>query len=458
LVVRLPRFYAKKRGHRRTSSREWGVVGDGLFHGGLLVAGLFFGGLLVTGVAAPEWRINHAFRESKGRVLAKGLARTTVADPPAAVITTWRPCLLVRYPAQGVVLESWSHGTAAENTPDRDLALRRLRAWTLGTDIPCWYDPAAPETVVLRRGYNWWLWLLSLLLPGALVLIGGSGLARGLRSWGKSEERRAASAGLSELLDPLVQPSLTAPGYPTVPTWDDLVNSPGTILRHRLPIESPENWTLVGFGLFALLWNAVVVVLAVGAGLDLLGGRIDWWLFALLVPFLAVGVGGVALFVRSLVFATAIGPTQVEISDHPLVPGGRYDVLLAQGGTGTFRSLELTLELEEQATFRQGTDTRTEHLIVLRQPVAAFQDIAAEPHARFEARAIVEIPADGMHSFTSAHNAVRWRLVVHGVPQKWPAFDRVFPIVVFPPDGGGGEGASRAATHRDRSPGTEQIP
>ena len=432
--MRLPRLYAKKRGHRRTGAREWGAFGDGLFHGILLAAGLFFGALLLSGVAAPEWRINHEFRESRGTVLAKGLARTTVVDPTGTVLSSWRPCLLLRYSVNGTVQESWSHGPASQNTSDRAAALRRLAAWTLGAETICWYDPAAPQTVVLQRGYNWWLWLLSLLLPGALVLIGGSGLVRGLRAWGRSEEYRASSAGLSEMLDPLAQPALAAPGYPAVPVWDDLVNSPGTLLRYRLPIESPENWTLVGFGLFALLWNAVVVVLAVGAGLDLLGGRIDWWLFALLVPFLGVGIGGIVLFVRSLVFATAIGPTQLEISDHPLIPGRRYDVLLAQGGTGTFQTLTLTLELEEQATFRQGTDTRTEHLVVWKQPVAGFRDVTVAADARLENRASIEIPANAMHSFTSAHNTVRWRLVVRGSPTRWPAFCRTFPVVVFPPE------------------------
>jgi hypothetical protein len=434
MPVRLPQFYAKKRGHRRTVSREWGVFGDGLFHGTLLAAGLFFGALLVSGVTAPEWRINHEFRQARGTILAKGLARTTVADPPGTAMKSWRPCLLLRYVVDGVKRESWSQGPAAENTSDRESALRRLDAWKLGAETACWYDPDSPEIVVLKRGYNWWLWLLSLLLPGALVLVGGSGLLRGLRAWGKSEEHRAASAGLSELLDPLAQPTPAAPGYPAVPVWDDLVNSPGTILRYRLPIESPENWTLVGFGLFALLWNAVVAVLAVGAGFDLMSGKMDVWLLALLVPFVGMGIGGIALFVRSLVLATAIGPTQLEISDHPLAPGARYDVLLAQGGSGTLRSLALSLELEEQATFRQGTDTRTEQLGVWRQSVAECHDVNAKPESRFETRAVVSIPADAMHSFTSAHNSVRWRLVVRGTPEHWPAFTRVFPVIVFSPD------------------------
>ena len=431
--MRLPRFFAKKRGHRRTGSREWGVVGDGLFHALLLAGGLFFGGLLASGVAAPEWRINHDYLESQCTILAKGLARMTFEDPPGAVNTLWQPRLRVRYTAGERIHEAWTKGTSTQATSDRAAALARLSAWHLGDRARCWYDPASPETVVLERGYNWWLWLLALLLPGALVLIGGAGIVRVLRTWGKSEERRAASAGLTELLDPLAHPASTAPGHPAVPSWDDLVNSPGTILRYRLPIESPENWTLVGLGLFATLWNAVLIVLAVGAGLDLLGGRIDWWLFALLVPFLGVGIGGVVLFIQRLFLATVVGPTQVEISDHPLVPGGRYDVLLAQGGTGTFRHLEMSLELEEQATFRQGTDTRTEHVTVWRKRVVEFRDVSPAPDARFEAWVTIEVPPDAMHSFASAHNAVRWRLIVRGVTERWPDFSRVFPVVVFPP-------------------------
>jgi hypothetical protein len=276
------------------------------------------------------------------------------------------------------------------------------------------------------------MWILTLVLPGALVAFGGSGLMRAVRTWGKSQEHRAASAGLPELLDPMAHAPLEAPGHPGVPSCDNLVNSPGTILRYRLPLESPENWTLLGFGLFAVLWNAVVVVLAIGAGLDLLGGRTDWLLFGLLVPFVVVGIGGIVFFVRGLVLATAVGTSQLEISDHPLRPGGRYDLLLGQGGAGTLRSLAMSIEAEEQATFRQGTDTRTERLVVRSQLVREWQDVQLSPGARFEARVAIEIPTDAMHSFASEHNAVHWRVVVRGTPDRWPAFARVFPVVVFP--------------------------
>ena len=429
--MRLPRIFGKKRGHRRSGSQAWGSFGDGLFHAGLLATGLIFGGLLVSGVAVPEWRMNHDFVGTRCMVLGKGLMRRTVEDPPGSYSATWQPCLRVRYEVGGSAREQWTRPSHSTVTSDRSAAIRNLSAWTLGEEVPGWYDPAAPDVIVLERGYNWWMWLLALLLPGALLAFGGKGLARSIRGWGKSEEFRAAAGGLTDFFDPLAAPARAA-DLPGVPACEDMVNSPGTILRYRLPIESPETWNLLGLGLFALAWNAIVAVLAVGAGVDLLGGRTDWFLFALLVPFLTVGIGGVVYFVRMLVFATAVGTTQVEISDLPLRPGGRYDVLLAQGGAGTFRSLELRLELEELATFRQGTDTRSERLIVWQSPVEAWRGVQLSPGTRFEARAAICIPTTAMHSFTAEHNGVRWRLAVRGTPVRWPAFERIFPLVVVP--------------------------
>jgi hypothetical protein len=430
--VRLPRFFGKKRGHRRTGSEAWGSFGDGLFHGAVLVAGLAFGGFLVSGVAVPEWRINHDFVATTCTIVAKGLERRSVTDAGPGAAPTFRPFLGVRYAAGAADREAWVAAPRSVATPDRAAAVARLDGWRLGAELPGWYDPANMGRVVLTRGYNWWTWLLTLVLPGALIAFGTSGLARTARRWNKSEECRAAIRPLPGLLVPLAEAPRTADGHPGVPACDDMVNSPGTILRYRLPIESPESWTLLGFGLFALLWNAVLLVLAVNAGLGLVGGRVDWFLLALLVPFVAVGVTGIVLFIRLLVLATAVGTTQVEINEHPLRPGGRYELIVAQGGSGTFRTLDVAIAMEEQATFRQGTDTRSERLTVWSQDVHSWRDLQCVPGTRFEARTTLEIPASAMHSFASEHNSVRWLVVVRGRPARWPAFTRTFPVIVFP--------------------------
>ncbi|MFM8497781.1 MAG: hypothetical protein ACKOEM_20000, partial [Planctomycetia bacterium] len=154
--MRLPRFFGKKRGHRRTGSQAWGSFGEAMFYAALVAAGLGFAGLLVTG--------------------------------------------------------SLGVGSDAPSLP-----------WA-----------------------RWWLWLFSLLIPGALLAFGAAGLLRIVRGWGKSEERRAAGEGSANLIESMTPHNDTGRRCPGVPTCDDLVNSPGTILRYRLPIESPESWTLVG--------------------------------------------------------------------------------------------------------------------------------------------------------------------------------------------------------------------
>jgi hypothetical protein len=427
--VRLPRIFGKKRGHRRTGSEAWGSFGDGLFHAALVAAGLVFGALLISGVAVPEWRINRDYLATTCHVVGQGLVRRSVEDPPGSVTVTWRPSLLVHYEAAGATRESWSSSDPAVGTADRATAAAALTQWPLGADVPGWFDPAHPERIVLQRGFSWWLWALTLLLPGALLAFGGSGLVRALRRWGRSEVAIAAATGLPALAAP--RPGVTA-GHPGVPTCDDMTNSPGTVLRYRLPLESPESWTLVGLGLFAAAWNAVLAVLAVGAGLDWAGGRLHWFLLVLLVPVVAVGLAAIVLFVRALLLKAAVGTTQLEIADHPLRPGRRYDVLLAHGGSGDLHELVMRLECEEQATFRQGTDTRCETIVVHSEPVRTWRDIRLTPGTRFEGLGVVTIPDAAMHSFTSEHNVVRWRIVVAGAPTGWPTFTRVFPLVVFP--------------------------
>ncbi len=430
--MRFPRFFGKKRGHRRTGSQAWASLGDAAFHAALLAAGLVFAGLLLSGVAVPEWRINQHFVPTECTVLGKGLARRTIVAADRSTSFTWQPCLRVRYQAAGRTVESWSTPSRGTTTSDRGRAVAALDAWKLGDVVPGWYDPTATATVVLERGYNWWMWLLTLLLPGALISFGGMGLARAIRRWGRSEERCAVPSRFSELLDPLAAGPRQADDHPGVPACDDLVNSPGTVLTYRLPLESPENWTLLGFGLFAFLWNSVLAVLGVGAGIDLLGGKVDWLLLALLVPFAAVGIASLAVFIRRGLLTTAVGPTQLEISAQPLRPGGTYQVLLAQGGSGTMTSLRLRLTLEEQATFTQGTDTRTDRVTVWARDIRSWADLPLAPGGRFEAQEAFTIPADAMHSFASEHNAVRWSIAVHGQPEGWPGFVRTFPLVVFP--------------------------
>jgi hypothetical protein len=97
-------------------------------------------------------------------------------------------------------------------------------------------------------------------------------------------------------------------------------------------------------------------------------------------------------------------------------------------------SIDLFLVCDEVATYRQGTDTRTERLRVFEQPVFRREQIEVEPSRLFEHQGEVELPAECMHSFKADHNEVQWRLLVRADVAGWPPIERAFPIVVCPSD------------------------
>ena len=96
---------------------------------------------------------------------------------------------------------------------------------------------------------------LSSFAAGCSCCLGITGLLHSLKSWGPFGGASAAQFG--RILETLASPIPETVGFPTIPACDNLVNSPGTMLRFRLPTESPEAWSLIGAGLFSGLWNVV---------------------------------------------------------------------------------------------------------------------------------------------------------------------------------------------------------
>ena len=163
-----------------------------------------------------------------------------------------------------------------------------------------------------------------------------------------------------------------------------------------------------------------------------LAGSPDWLMTLFIVPFLVVGVALVVVFARLLRHTAGIGPTLVEISDHPLLPGNGYRLFLSQSGNLTLKSIEVSLICEEEAVFRQGTNARTESREVFRQSLYAGGGAIIRPGEPLEAECDLPIPAEAMHSFRASHNQVQWKLIVRGEIVGWHGFQRSFPVVVRP--------------------------
>lgn len=374
------RWWHKKRGGRRTGSKLLGSLGEAIFFAALFV----FGAVSLTALVVSQF--------------------VSPIDPESLDAASQTPSLAV-----GTM--STPGEVAASVVADEGRRLLR---------------------VVASYRYGFGFWLMTLVLS-SFVIMGGSGLTYTLLHLGTSEERRAALAKRAADIDLISEAIPSDKAYPTLPSDSDLTNSPGTHFTFRLPtVESPA-WQFAAATLFGLLWNSLAVGLLVVAVKSHVQGRPDWLLTLLVLPFAAVGAWSIRYFSRQVVWMTAVGPTIVEIADHPLRPGMRTQVYLSQSGHRRLKRFEVDLVCEEETHYHQGTDIRTEICLVYRREVWREKSPSGEVGESLERVAEIQVPAEAMHSFQWSYNRVRWRLVARIEVEGLPLCERSFPVLVYPP-------------------------
>lgn len=292
-----------------------------------------------------------------------------------------------------------------------------------------------PGSSPFQPGFGFWVMVMVL---SSFVLLGGGGMLWTVFHVGASAERRNVLAQRAAKLDPTREPTAHARRFPTIPSDANLTNSPGVKLRYRLPLVQATAWRLMLSTVFCLIWNGSAAVLVVLATNSFIDRRPEWFLTLFTIPFLIVGTRAIFDFVNQMLIHTGIGPTTVEVSDHPLRPGRVYGIYLSQAGRLNMLTLTLNLVCEELATYRQGTDIRTETKRVFDRQLLRQTGFTVQPGIPFEHQCTFEIPAEAMHSFQSEHNTINWRLAVRGEAETWPPYERCYPIVVYPAHGGDG--------------------
>ena len=327
-MARTFRWYQKKRGNRRTGSRTLGSVGEALFFAFfLLIGGIALTAMLFT-LVIPEWQVNHEFVEHTCKIIGKRLAEKEGEDG-----TLYQPEFQIKYTVNGMCIYSrWTYTISNPYSSEKESQQAILTKFSLGDTVPCWYNPVDPGQVVLVRGYSWWIYLV-LFVPMAFIIIGAGGLIYSLLHWGKSAERRAAITQRVQERDLFGTNGATEHEYPNVPQRTDITNSPGTKLRYRLPIDTSPGWALFGTLLGCIIWNGLVAVMVYFAVRGHLAGNPDWILTFFSIPFVLGGLFLIVYFFRQLLVTAGIGPTLLEISNHPLYPGGEYQIFLSQSGT-----------------------------------------------------------------------------------------------------------------------------
>lgn len=421
-------LWLKKRGGRRTGSQGWATSGEVLYHAVFVGVGVVAAWLHVTNVLLPEWRRRDrlaSFEAAQCVILERQIeTRRGVGESDE-----YQPRCLVQVERDGELGPPvWA--TAGDRTTSRRRAEARRDRWIADTTVDCWFDPDDPRDVVLTRKGAGWPGLV-LLMPVSLAVVGVVGIVRAVLRGGTSDELRRVltQAALAERdADNPIRP----PAVSGLPPADTVGDSPGVTLRYRLPLESQDGWRLAGMFIICVMWNALVGFFLFGVIYDHLTGTPDWALTLVVTP-LAVAGGWLAYqMLRDAQGVSGVGATRVELSDHPLRPGGEYRGAVTQTGQFTARKLSVALVCQEVAIYRQGTDARRFTEDVYRDVLLREVSVPVDPAKPFETEFAFTIPAAAMHSLQTPNNEVRWSLEVVGVPTRWPVFRRRFRLCVYP--------------------------
>jgi hypothetical protein len=402
--------------------------------------------MLVWGGLLPEWRANNRYLPNSCVVLDRRLASERFDDPDGGAREGYHPEIKIHYQVDGRKYEVWTYDALRWFSSDRAAQQAIVDSFQVGATYPCWYDPDRPEKAILVRGHAWGLYVLLIGNIGFL-LIGGLAIRQENRARlaGRLTTRIAPQRGLERTLRAGGAMAEADLNRQTVPAFD-LSQRPGSILPYRLPGSTRPGRNLLGRLLLTLFWNGitapfVVMVLAIHLGWGGMEGIAKWLITFVILPFVLVGlflIGRlVVIAVNELLVALGIGPTTVEISAHPLVPGERCEVLLAQSWRRKLRmnSVEVLCICEEEASGGRGKNRRTAIRRVFEEAIIARETFDVQPGRPLEVRGELWLPTGAMHSFLALHNRVRWTLVVRGDVAGWPNLERSFPIVLQPSKG-----------------------
>ncbi len=297
-----------------------------------------------------------------------------------------------------------------------------------------------PESTILPIYFGFWLMVI---VSSSFIVIGLTAFILQVSQTLASPEQRSVLMENAKRDHHRRAAGDTATELPNLPSLRALTDSPGVKLAYRLAIQRGETTPLLLSALFSVAWNAMLAVLAVIAAENHLRGTPDWFLSVLLIPFALVSFFSTRWFFLTFRRQSGIGPTAVEISNLPLLPGRPYQLYVCQYGRAVFEKYRVSLVSFEESTYQQGTDIRTERIETSRidvNPLGGPGETVdagrwvAESEKPLELDCQFSLPKDIMHSFQGRHNAILWRVVVEGEVKKWPSFCRSFPVVVFPPD------------------------
>lgn len=378
----------------------WLQIGFGMVF--ILVGGGFFIGMALL----PAVRL----LESQGwQATDCTVVSSTVRSHESDDGTTYSVDILYEYEWDGGVWRSNGSSFVTWSSSGYDSKADRVAEHLPGSTTVCYVDPDDPTRAVLDRGFS--LGYLIGLLPLIFVVAGGAVAAHGFKRRDRRETAvSAAPTGLAEQTAEVL-PTATAATGPVV-----------------LKPETGPLMKVVGMAFMALFWNGIVSIFVHQVVEGFQSGSPDWFLTVFMVPFVLVGLLLIGMVVKLALAAFNPRPQLTVSSQSPRLGQSLQVQWRFDGSVRRLERLRIVLEGREEATYRRGTDTRTDTEVFATITVLDTRD---QMQMR-RGSTMVDIPDDTMHSFDADNNVVAWAFEVDGEIARWPDVDERFAIAVRP--------------------------
>jgi hypothetical protein len=338
--------------------------------------------------------------------------------------TTYSVDILYRYSVDGREYKSSRYHFMGGSTGGYRGKQDIVRRHPPGRETICYVNPANPNEAVLVRGWTPDMWFG--LIPLVFVAVGLIGIIFALR---KARTAGAVTSPISR--------GARAAGVSSVATPSPLTRGSGLPARHdEGPADLKSRGTplgkLIAVIFFALFWNGIVSVFVVQVikGWQRGGGGFmeKWFLPVFLIPFVLIGLGliGAVLYQFLLLFNAR---PRLRVSSRTVRLGDAVDLeWRLEGRTRSVERLRILLKGKEEATYRRGTDTRTDSHVFAEVELVntSVRGDMLSGSTRFI------VPEDTMHSFQADHNKITWCLHVEGTIRKWPDIGEEFDMQVLP--------------------------
>jgi len=326
---------------------------------------------------------------------------------------TSRPDIFYRYFVGDRPYTSSRYNFIPGSTNDSTVSATVAR-YSAGTRFECYVDPADPSEAVINRDFAYWYCFGLIFFVGfaGIPLLVGTFVVRQRSATPPAQQ--VAGASFREL---------DGGSIGSIGAAADL----GPAVLH--PTVSPIG-KLITATIVCLFWNGIVGIFTYfeiqqfGSG----GSGGGWFMALFLLIFQIIGVALLFSVPYQLLALANPRPT-ITLSRGTLPIGGSvpFEWQLT-GKAGRVSKLTFTLKAREEATYRRGTDTRTDKREFHSEVVAE----ATDPMNIERGNGTIRIPAGTMHSFASSHNKVVWTLTVNGEISRWPDVDESFDVTVSP--------------------------